>query len=51
MAFSTKIKDKTLFTIPPLCKLNPLYEEVIALRFRAQCYLADNCGEDVSLYC
>ena len=39
------------FHIPPLCKLNPLYEEVVALRFRALCYLADECGEDVSAYC
>lgn len=37
--------------IPPLCKLNPLYEEVVALRFRALCYLADECGEDVTCYC
>jgi Mo-dependent nitrogenase C-terminus len=42
---------RTLFHIPPLCKLNPLYEEVVALRFRALCYLADDCGEDVSQYC
>jgi Mo-dependent nitrogenase C-terminus len=34
-----------LFTIPPLCKLNPLYEEVVALRWRALCYLAEECGE------
>lgn len=37
--------------IPPLCKLNPLYEQVIGLRFRALCYLADVCGEDVGSYC
>jgi len=37
--------------IPPLCKLNPLYEELIGLRFRALCYLADECGQDVSCYC
>jgi hypothetical protein len=37
--------------IPPMCKLNPLYNEVVALRFRAICYLADVCGEDVSVYC
>jgi Mo-dependent nitrogenase C-terminus len=37
--------------IPPLCKLNPLFEEVVSLRFRALCYLADECGEDVSQYC
>ncbi|WP_315874694.1 Mo-dependent nitrogenase C-terminal domain-containing protein [Thermocoleostomius sinensis] len=37
--------------IPPLCKLNPLYEEVVGLRFRALCFLADECGEDVRGYC
>lgn len=42
---------KRLFHIPPLCKLNPLYDEVVALRFRALCYLADECGEDVTPYC
>jgi hypothetical protein len=42
---------KKLFHIPPLCKLNPLYEEVVGLRFRALCYLADECGEDISQYC
>jgi hypothetical protein len=49
-------RDITLFGhhvahIPPLCKLNPLYEEVVALRFRALCYLADECGEDITSYC
>lgn len=42
---------RTLFHIPPLCKLNPVYDEVVALRFRALCYLADECGEDVTPYC
>lgn len=42
---------RTLLHIPPLCKLNPVYEEVVALRFRALCYLADDCGEDISQYC
>lgn len=42
---------RTLIHIPPLCKLNPLYEEVTGLRFRALCYLADECGEDVRCYC
>jgi hypothetical protein len=46
-----KFLGQTLLHIPPLCKLNPLYEEVVALRFRALCYLADECGEDVSGYC
>ncbi len=42
---------RTLFHIPPMCKLNPLYEEVVMLRFRALCYLADECGEDITPYC
>lgn len=37
--------------IPPLCKLNPFYEELVALRFKSLCYLADECGEDISPYC
>jgi len=46
-----KLFGRTLLHIPPMCKLNPLYEEVVALRFRALCYLADECGEDISQYC
>lgn len=46
-----KFFGRTLLHIPPLCKLNPLYDEVVALRFRALCYLADVCGEDVTPYC
>jgi len=42
---------RTILRIPPMCKINPLYNEVIGLRFRAICYLADVCGEDVSVYC
>lgn len=42
---------RSLFKIPPLCKLNPLYNELMTLRFRAICYLADECGEDISNYC
>jgi Mo-dependent nitrogenase C-terminus len=39
-------RDLTIFGhhlihIPPLCKLNPLYAELAALRWRALCYLAD----------
>ena len=37
--------------IPPLCKLNPLYDQFSSLRFRALCYLVNECGEDVSVYC
>lgn len=46
-----KFFSKTLFHIPPMCKLNPLYNELVSLRFRALCYLADECGEDVTQYC
>jgi hypothetical protein len=42
---------RTLVHIPPMCKLNPLYDEVVMLRFKAMCYLADECGEDISQYC
>jgi hypothetical protein len=51
--FARKIElfGKTILNIPPLCKLNPLYEELMYLRFRAISYLADQCGEDVSIYC
>ncbi|GAB4292092.1 MAG: Mo-dependent nitrogenase C-terminal domain-containing protein [Oscillatoriaceae cyanobacterium] len=49
-------RDITLFGhkvvhIPPLCKLNPLYEQLVGIRFRALSYLADECGEDVREYC
>lgn len=40
-----------LFHIPPLCKLNPFYEQFVGLRFRALCFLADKCGEDAAEYC
>jgi hypothetical protein len=39
------------FHIPALCKLNPFYEELVELRFRALIFLADECGEDVTVYC
>ncbi len=43
--------EHNILHIPPLCKLNPLYEETVGLRFRALCYLADECGVDVTRYC
>ncbi|NEO14487.1 MULTISPECIES: Mo-dependent nitrogenase C-terminal domain-containing protein [Moorena] len=46
-----KLFNRTLLRIPPLCKLNPVYDEVVALRFRALSYLADECGEDITCYC
>ncbi|MDS3860028.1 Mo-dependent nitrogenase C-terminal domain-containing protein [Thermosynechococcaceae cyanobacterium BACA0444] len=39
------------FHIPALCHLNPFYEQLMVLRFRALCFLADECGEDISQYC
>lgn len=46
-----KLCDRTIFRIPPLCKLNPFYEQIIGLRFKCLSYLADQCGEDVAVYC
>lgn len=46
-----KLFGRQIMHIPPMCKLNPLYEEVVGLRFRALCFLADVCGEDISRYC
>jgi Mo-dependent nitrogenase C-terminus len=46
-----KLFGHVLLHIPPMCKLNPVYDEVVTLRFRAMCYLADECGEDISQYC
>jgi hypothetical protein len=46
-----KIFGYTILNIPPLCKLNPVYDELMFLRFRAISFLADRCGEDVSNYC
>ncbi|WP_277875933.1 Mo-dependent nitrogenase C-terminal domain-containing protein [Chroococcidiopsis sp [FACHB-1243]] len=31
--------------------VNPFYEQVVNLRFKALCYLADECGEDIAIYC
>ncbi|MCS6959423.1 MAG: Mo-dependent nitrogenase C-terminal domain-containing protein [Pseudanabaenaceae cyanobacterium SKYGB_i_bin29] len=42
---------KKIMHIPAMCKLNPLYDQLIGLRFRSLSYLADECGEDVSQYC
>ncbi|MBE9126636.1 MULTISPECIES: Mo-dependent nitrogenase C-terminal domain-containing protein [unclassified Coleofasciculus] len=36
--------------IPAMCKINPLYDQLVGLRFRALSYLADERGEDVSNY-
>ena len=51
--FERKIQffGHVLISIPPLCKLNPLYDDLMTLRFRALSYLAEEWGEDISQYC
>ncbi|MGB3534498.1 MAG: Mo-dependent nitrogenase C-terminal domain-containing protein [Microcoleaceae cyanobacterium] len=46
-----KVFGRKIVHIPPMCQINPLYEQLVGLRFRAMSYLADDCGEDVSKYC
>ena len=46
-----KLFGRKIVHIPALCKLNPLYDQLVELRFRALSYLADECKEDVSPYC
>lgn len=45
-----KLFGRKIGHIPPLCKLNPLYDQFVGLRFRALCYLVDECGEDIQAY-
>ncbi|NJL91845.1 MAG: nitrogenase [Coleofasciculaceae cyanobacterium SM2_1_6] len=45
-----KLFGRTLMHIPPMCKLNPIYDQLVGLRFRALCYLSDQ-SEDISAYC
>jgi len=45
-----KIFGSKVVHIPPMCKINPLYEQLVGLRFRALTYLADDVGEDVTPY-
>ncbi len=45
-----KLFGHKIVHIPPLCKLNPLYDQLVGLRFRSLSYLADDCQEDISEY-
>lgn len=45
-----KLFGHKIVHIPPMCKLNPLYEQLVGLRFRALSYLAEDCQEDISEY-
>ena len=46
--------DVTVFQhtihIPALCKLNPVYDELVNLRLRALIYLTDVCDADITPY-
>ncbi|MBD2536246.1 Mo-dependent nitrogenase C-terminal domain-containing protein [Nostoc flagelliforme FACHB-838] len=48
---TVRILGRTVFHIPPLCKINPLYEQIIGLRYKCLLYLVDECGEDATRYC
>lgn len=45
-----KLFGKKIVHIPPMCKLNPLYDQMVGLRFRSLSFLADDCKEDVTPY-
>jgi len=47
--FERKIQlfNRTIIAIPALCKLNPFYNQLVALRFKSLVYLADQCSEDL----
>ncbi|MDZ7955324.1 Mo-dependent nitrogenase C-terminal domain-containing protein [Nostoc sp. DedQUE09] len=51
--FERKIKffNRTILLIPPMCKLNPFYDQIVSLRFKCLLYLADECNEDITIYC
>lgn len=41
---------RKIMHIPAMCEINPLYDQLVGLRFRSLTYLADK-GEDISKYC
>jgi hypothetical protein len=43
-----KLFGHTLAHIPPLCKFNPFYEQIVELRFKALTYLADTTNMTAS---
>jgi len=40
---------RKIMHIPAMCEINPLYDQLVGLRFRSLSYLADK-GEDISKY-
>jgi hypothetical protein len=50
--FERKIKVfQYILVIPPLCKLNPFYEQLMLLRLKSLVYLSEKCGENSKLCC
>jgi tellurite resistance protein len=45
-----KLFGRKIMHIPAMCEINPLYDQLVGLRFRSLNFLADK-GEDVSKYC
>ena len=45
-----KLFNHKIVHIPAMCKINPLYDQLVGLRFRALSYLADERGEDIRPY-
>ena len=41
---------RKIMHIPAMCEINPLFDQLVGLRFRSLNYLADK-GEDISKYC
>ena len=41
---------RKIMHIPAMCEINPLFDQLVGLRFRSLSYLADK-GEDVTKYC
>ncbi|HEY9747951.1 MAG TPA: Mo-dependent nitrogenase C-terminal domain-containing protein [Allocoleopsis sp.] len=46
-----KLRDRTLIRIPPLCKLNPFYDQLVSLRFKSLLFLEEQGHEDIMRYC
>ena len=45
-----KVFKRTIAHIPPMCKINPVYDQLMMLRFKAMCYLVDECGMDAAAF-
>ncbi|NHC35257.1 Mo-dependent nitrogenase C-terminal domain-containing protein [Scytonema millei] len=43
--------DRSLLHVPPLCKLNPFYEQLVLLRMKSLTYLAQACSQGMKNCC